>query len=194
MPIDYKNEIIFIHIPRNAGTSILRSFKMNYIGHHNWDDYKRLNSYWMINKYKKFCVFRDPLKRFISSYNYASMEKSFWHPDIAGIHKDYDICKKLDINGIARLLERGVELWHESWIPQNYWIQGLDDILILKYENISQDIQKVYPNASLNYDNVSEELSHNITDYTKQFIKEFYKKDYEIWEKLLSSNGTKTKR
>ena len=119
MPVDYKNEIIFIHIPRNAGTSILRSFKMNYIGHHNWDDYKRLNSYWMINKYKKFCVFRDPLERFISSYNYASMEKSFWHPDIAGIHNDYDICKKLDINGIARLLERGVELWHESWIPQN---------------------------------------------------------------------------
>ena len=184
MPIDYKNEIIFIHIPRNAGTSILRSFKMNYIGHHNWDDYKRLNSYWMINKYKKFCVFRDPLKRFISSYNYASMEKSFWHPDIAGIHKDYDICKKLDINGIARLLERGVELWHESWIPQNYWIQGLDDILILKYENISLDIQKVYPNASLYYDNVSEKLSHDITDYTKQFIREFYKKDYEIWESI----------
>ncbi len=183
MPIDYKNKIVFIHIPRNAGTSILQSFNMERIGHHRWHEYKHLlQDDW--NEYKKFCVFRDPLERFISAYNYASMEKSFWHPDITGIHNDYDVCKKLDINGIARLLERGTTLWHESWIPQNTWIRGLDDILILKYENIQRDIQKVYPNVSLSHDNTSEKLYHNITEYTKQFIREFYKKDYEVRKKI----------
>ena len=45
MPIDRENKVIFIHVPRCAGTSIIKAVnnefgKMDHIGHHFWEDYK----------------------------------------------------------------------------------------------------------------------------------------------------------
>ena len=192
MPIDRENKVIFIHVPRCAGTSIIKAVnnefgKMDHIGHHFWEDYKPYLSEWDWNDYTKFCVFRDPLERFLSAYRYAQMERSFWHDRDTQKHHDYDICKSVDINVLARLLEKGTSLWHESWAPQSSWINGLRDKIILKFENIQQEIKKIYPNLEVLWKvNSSNKYAMTIhpNDYTKNFLREYYQKDYKIWENL----------
>lgn len=68
--VDIDNEIIFIHIPKTAGTSILKHYyNINHNGHfrqchyRTWDKNK-------FEKYKKICVVRNPWDRFISAYMY----------------------------------------------------------------------------------------------------------------------------
>tara|TARA_B100000029_G_scaffold439434_1_gene455981 strand:- start:781 stop:1365 length:585 start_codon:yes stop_codon:yes gene_type:complete len=192
MPIDRENKVVFIHIPRCAGTTILKTVseehgRMEHIGHHFWEDYKSYLSEWDWNDYRKFCIFRDPLERFLSAYRYAQLEKSVWHDRDTQKHHDYDICKSVDINVLARLLEKGTTLWHESWTTQSSWINGLRDKTILKFENIVHEIKKIYPNLKLSKTlNSSKKYAITIppNDYTKNFLREYYQKDYKIWENL----------
>ena len=39
MPVDHKRKLIFIHIPKNAGTSIEKHCDMNDTGHKSWKYY-----------------------------------------------------------------------------------------------------------------------------------------------------------
>ena len=57
------------------------------------------------------------------------MTKSYWHnaiePDkaIYGIHPDFTICSKLDINSLCSELSKGsLKLKHQGWYPQHLWI------------------------------------------------------------------------
>ena len=68
MTICHERRLIFIHIPKNAGTSIIGSMGVeNIFIDKTIDEYKEhYVEYW--DNYKKFTVIRDPIDRFISAY------------------------------------------------------------------------------------------------------------------------------
>ena len=82
MTICHKRKLIFIHIPKNAGTSIIKAMcprpeREEVVFDKTIEEYKEYyGEYW--DEYKKFTVIRDPIDRFISAYKYARMKESGW--------------------------------------------------------------------------------------------------------------------
>jgi chondroitin 4-sulfotransferase 11 len=70
----YQYKCIFIHIPKNAGTSILYLLNNNtHIDrdHHKYLDYQRSDPN-RFNEYHKFCIIRNPWDRLLSAYHYLA--------------------------------------------------------------------------------------------------------------------------
>jgi len=191
MPVDHKRKLIFVHIPKNAGTSIEKYCDMNDTGHHNWKYYfSKYLSEW--NEYTSFAVIRDPIDRFISCYRYARMTKSYWHnaiePDkaIYGIHPDYKICSRLDINSFCSELFYGsVKLKHPSWSPQHLWIIEDGEVKInrlVSYENIDKELEifGIYNLPKKNFSQGSKEV--NLSDENKKFMQKVYSQDYKLFD------------
>jgi hypothetical protein len=108
MPYSDKHKLIFIHIPKNAGTAITTSLEMNDVGHHKWEYYK--NKYpekWAT--YTKIAVLRNPWDRVVSNYEYARMEESHWHSTTGKAryskHPDLDLLK--DKSSITVVMQDG---------------------------------------------------------------------------------------
>ena len=80
MTICHERNLIFVHIPKNAGTSIIKAMATeveNIFMDATIEEYKEhYKDYW--DKYKKFTVIRDPIDRFISAYKFARMKESGW--------------------------------------------------------------------------------------------------------------------
>ena len=107
MPISHKHKVIFIHIPKNAGTSVLEALGIQEFGHRKWFEYQYdYPNEW--ETYLKFAIVRNPFDRFVSNYEYAKMEKSYWHDvdgnSISGKHKDFDICSNNPFKKVVKLL------------------------------------------------------------------------------------------
>ena len=72
MIIDEEN-LIFVHIPKNAGTSICRYFNYLATYHETIYDFKETfpDKY---NSYKKFAIVRNPYDRMVSWYFHLKKE------------------------------------------------------------------------------------------------------------------------
>ncbi len=120
MPISHEHKLVFVHIPKNAGTSITKAFNMVHEGHHQIQEYSQI----LDLGYKSFCIVRNPWDRVVSCYEYAKMDLSFYHSiegdSIWGKHVDYDKLKGASFEECVALLESG-ELKHQGWGPQHVW-------------------------------------------------------------------------
>lgn len=67
----HKHKAIFIHIPKNAGTSVLKLLMGESINrdHLTFREFEQSNSY-LFDKYYKFCFSRNPYDRAVSTYEY----------------------------------------------------------------------------------------------------------------------------
>ena len=183
-----------VHIPKNAGTSIEICLGMEESGHGDWEHYaEKFPSEW--EEYRSFSVLRDPVDRFVSSYNYATMENSYWHstdPSIDseyGKHIDYDTCSKYDINElIAPWLAGDIELQHPSWCHQYTWIMK-DNLVAVDYlasfKNIADAISILVPSVKLDKINSStSKRSDRLTDENKKLIEKYYDFDCDLYSQL----------
>lgn len=127
MPISDKNQSIFIHLPRSAGTSISEALEMYQRGHYSVQFYSReVPEKW--EEYKIFTVVRNPYDRFVSCYEYAKMDESYHHSKDGnarhGKHPDYDLL-------VDKSFEECVELYYSSperfdsktWPQQTDWLE-----------------------------------------------------------------------
>ena len=134
MPISDKYKLIFVHIPKNAGTAITNTLEMVDIGHHGWSYYK--NKYpnkW--KNYKKISVIRNPWDRVVSCYEYAKMDKSYWHAKEgkarAGKHLDYDLLKDKSFEQCLDILKHTPQrLKHQGWRNQSDYIYHNDQLMV----------------------------------------------------------------
>lgn len=199
--IKYDKNYIFIHIPKNAGTSI-----ENIIGGSSHNTILDISKKVDINKYFKWCVCREPFSRLISSYCY-SRYKGFVSKYIAFDEYAKFACNEIiKYNGayteseLVKYSDKFIKK-HKSRIfhslPQYFFITINNELcidFICKMENIDYDILKInniVGTLQLNKDNVTppciektlydEKIQYD--EELKDLIIEAYNIDFRFFEK-----------
>jgi hypothetical protein len=125
--ISEPHRLIFLHVPKAAGTSIKRVLDLPGGGHPTWQYFaKHFPEQW--RSYRKFTVVRNPWDRVVSAFAYAQMPESHWHGEGKAAHPDAETLKGKSFADCVQLLctERAA-LKHESWHPQYLWMVGTQD-------------------------------------------------------------------
>jgi len=206
MLISHKHKAIFIHVPKTAGTSIVKALKpFDFTIHFkifnspfytkemlqkgtafcSKEAIKRLDivtdtEIW--NKYFKFCFVRNPWDRFVSGYKKPGNTIPF-------------VCKKKDNNNFAdycrNLPDESPILWHTK-LSQTEHITGEKGNIMVdfvgRFENLQRDFNTIcdkigIKRVRLAWTNMSwhRHYSEYYDDETKEIIAKRYKKDIEMF-------------
>jgi hypothetical protein len=189
MTINHEKKLIFIHIPKNAGTSIIKSMGVNNVYmDKKFQEYKEhYKEYW--NHYTKFTVVRDPLDRIISSYKFSRMDESSWFSTKIGeeeVHPHYEICQNMNINEYINFLYSDRNN-HTLWtFPQTFFIQNksneISEIdIIIRYENLLSGLKKIGIDSieHLNKSKIENEELLKIHKKSRNLLYEMYYDDYK---------------
>lgn len=183
---------IFIHIPKNAGTSILNAFGVKNANHEKWYFYKK-NYPKKWGAYLRFGVVRNPWDRLVSNYEYAKLEKSYWHSAdanaIYGKHKDYELLKNKSFDEAIWLLKKNPRLFkHQGWGNQFSYLYDkklMPQAKVLRFENIEAEFNEIFPLLKLPKTNVSR-TSNDYKQYydkkTIQLVESIYKTDIKLFK------------
>ena len=203
--ISFKHKFIFIHIPKTAGTSIVKSLslysediinsngnikpslelirlarekniRINNYKHFTYNQYKQL----LGDKIKDFFIFstiRTPYERIPSIYYYSN---------ITGV----------SLTGFIGAIQNGVHIIPSIGIQQNMidtFIGDVEDIFLLRFENLNEDWKNLLdklnlPYLSLDYLNIGRRIDYNnlyrdsrlLVVINKVFGEEIEKYGYEI--------------
>jgi hypothetical protein len=190
MTINHEKKLIFIHIPKNAGTSIIKAMgcENNFYVDKPIHEYKKhYEEYW--NFYKKFTVIRDPIDRFISAYKFARMKESGWFSatgeENLQKHCHYDICNSMNINQYVEYIftnpkEMNIWLIPQSWVISNENNKIEIDYMV-KYENLLEDLHKIGLDSieKLNQSKIKDETQIKLTKKSKILLSQIYSIDYQ---------------
>jgi len=92
-------EVTFVHIPKTGGSSFIGEKNINYAGHKNGNDALLIFPDTDI----LFAVLRNPMERFVSTYNYVRMPNSIWHKSGSNTeHPDFNTIIDRDLNYVVR--------------------------------------------------------------------------------------------
>ena len=201
--INIQRQCVFIHIPKNGGTSVSQALGYTRTSHRTILQYKKIMTPKDFAVYFKFCFTRNPWARFLSLYNYARMTESLYHsstkPEAAlyGKHLDYDLLRDATLNECAHYLQEGKLLHDKScnhWHPQVNWILDSQGKLLAdfvgKVENMEQDFNyicdKLCLTSSLSMQNTSSTGPRDPDYYrcffdqeTKRIVADYYKDDID---------------
>jgi hypothetical protein len=191
MTINHEKKLIFIHIPKNAGTSIIDAiakkpediFMDNVLVEYK----KHYKDYW--DTYTKFSVIRDPTDRFISSYKFSRMNENFWFSSNSKSkkHPHYDICTSMNINEYVKYLyDNPKKLKENGWlIPQSFIISNeknqIEVDFFVRYENLLSDLKKIniYNLKKINSSKIEDLSLINLTKKSKILLSQIYDIDYK---------------
>jgi hypothetical protein len=189
MPISHKHKIIFIHIPKNAGTSISTALEMSDIGHHFWSYYfKKYSNEW--NSYTKIAVIRNPWERVVSCYEYSKMEESYWH-SLSGNpkhpkHPDLDLLKNVSFDDCVKMLYSSPDLFkHHGWFNQSDYIFNKNRLVVNELINHKNVENKIHELTGVK---IQKKNSSNHGDYKKYYndetikiVSKIYNRDIKIF-------------
>lgn len=196
--VNIEQSVIFIHIPKNAGSSISEAFGFKHVNHSTYLQLEAVVGESDIRDFYTFTFVRNPYDRFISLYHYARLTESKYHssinPDKAmyGKHLDYDLLKDADVKDCAIYLIEG-KLKHDNswlhWQPQVNWLKDKNGEILIdfvgRYENLEVDYHKIAKrlgiDAELKHHNKSRNNHSSYRDLfdkdTKKIIEEYYEED-----------------
>lgn len=209
MVISKKHKFIFIHIPKNAGTSIASSLTdlikenkhwavSNSTKHQNLRDlilikenssiYDKIFKDSSFLDYYKFAIVRNPYDRMISLYNYL---------------KKYEVRKEIhtvdNFETFINLLKQNdswVSKLHSTKLQLSYLLDSNDNIAvdyIGRYEDLNNSIKEIeekllieIPLKRLNY---SSKKSFDFNEYynksTMQIVNDKFKEDFEVFNYIV---------
>lgn len=199
--IDHRRKIIFIHVPKCAGTALAKALGFSGASHDTAAEYRDWAGPARFYGYRKVAFVRDPISRFVSLYNYARMDTSYHHDNLKpecgrhGRHLDWELVRDIDINTCVRLLIAG-RLRHSrlqvQWWPQTRWlaINGqLKADFIGRVETMEQDVERLgqflgITPAELGQVNASERTSgaEALSPASIDLLRLYYQTDYELFD------------
>lgn len=190
-------ELCFIHIPKNSGTSVGKALGFMHTYHTTLIQATDILGSEKFGKCITIAIVRNPWDRFVSLYNYAKLEESYYHsannPDKAlyGKHLDYNLLKDASLKECARFLKEG-KLKHDQnwlhWRPQVDWLVDGDGNIgvdyLLRFETLQHDFaefaKKVGIQERLDKLNQSGKRRHYrelIDDETREILDTYYHED-----------------
>lgn len=164
----------FVHIPKTGGVSIWHAVGLPHnIGHYQYT-HRNLDVF-------SFCVFRDPVERFISAFTYLKnggqnyrdkTESEEWIGD-------------LEIGDFVETRLQQATWVQQHFRPQVYWIpEGVDRIFC--FNNLNAEFKEKF-GIDLPRRNVTKHKKHNnLTQRQIQRIRKIYQLDQIIWDGLFS--------
>lgn len=161
----------FVHIPKTGGTSVCNALGITRIGH--WVYHRNFSEF-------SWCVFRDPVDRFLSAFN----------------HLKYNARNQLDKNNSATYIQ-GKELSlfiktglvtaaenQQHFLPQIHWIpDGVTHIV--PFEKLNEGFKTMYQNIELPNVNHTERQETELTQKEIDIINRVYYVDKLIYESLI---------
>lgn len=177
-----KKKLLFIHIPKTAGTSI--SDSLNIPKDHTHRTLQKIISEKSdLNKYYKVAFVRNPYDRMVSLYN--EKKETGW------LYKNVDFKKFIQFiyTDISKISNDPNLKNHSK--PCTFWLKYDEQIImdyIGKFENLENDLNFI--NKTLNLDN--KKLQHlrkrNKMHYSKYYdeetiniVKKYHKEDLELF-------------
>jgi hypothetical protein len=190
MNVCHKNKILFVHVPKSAGTSIAKPLGLT--PEHLTQDtiidtqLKGRN----ISEYYKFCFVRNPWDRFVSLYHYVCDGSEMWNTSSygKGPHIDFKTFCKVCRNGC---IIANHHVWNVHYNPQlsfinvPAWSESSKSIdYIGRFENLQEDLNQICKNAGIKPFQVphKNKTKHkHYTEYynneTRQIVAEKYAED-----------------
>lgn len=189
MTINHEKKLIFVHIPKNAGTSIIEAMGIeNIFMDKTIEEYKEhYKDYW--NEYTKFTTVRDPIDRFISAYKFARMKESGWF-SVTGEeglekHEHYELCNSMDINEYVSHIYENPKKFNRWIAPQTFIISNKNNEIeidyFVRYENLLEDLKQIGIESikKLNFSKIDDESLIHLTKKSKNMLYDIYDVDYQ---------------
>jgi hypothetical protein len=170
MAISHVKKIIFIHIAKTGGTSIVRTPDYRFIvdGHKSVMHYKEKHTD-IFQEYFKICLVRNPWDRFVSMYAYVNTKESYYHTTDKP-HPDYEKIKGMSFDTVLDLLVQGeLDSSQFGWLPQSPQVKNeqsniqVDHIFKTEDMSINREFLKFFP--TVQHLNKSIRRSANYRDY-----------------------------
>ncbi len=190
--ISHRYRCIFIHIPKNAGTSIRSALGLRGGGHRPWR-YHATGQPQIWRQYTSFAVVRNPWDRAVSAYHHATMQDSHWHKRQSLSHPDYRVLADKSFEECLSILcHQPGRLSHESWLDQTHWIVDAESpegtIMVetlLRYETLADDFAKLCRRLridcdalpTLNRSQRSQDYRSHYTEQTRKMVEQLYAAD-----------------
>ena len=167
---------IFIHIPKNAGTSFSKKYCGNEVGHRN------ANSYDIKELKNSVAIIRNPYNRLKSCYKYFKMDNNYWSKKY-GNAKYHEYCKKNSFKKFVEDLHSNKISFDIHLHPQVSFLKknGVIYTKLIKLENINEDFKKIFnKDIDLPLINKSKHIDIKIDTETKNKIYDIYKEDFDL--------------
>jgi len=194
-----EDRITFIHVPKNAGTSIVNFFKRSYktqslpTKHTTWS---QLPTEWQHNT---FCVVRNPYDRIVSLYKFQikvlerkqRLYPNFINPQLEELSKGFKNyvmnCQETIFK--KRLNYKNTDAKWTNWQQLKYLSGNFEKINILRYENLEKDftqllienrIKQNRPLQKLNVSRSNNDYKQFYDTETRKEVEKFYQEDIDI--------------
>jgi len=206
--------VVFLHIPKNAGTKIKKMYpKFNNKTH--WDSYPKQDE---IN----VAVIRNPTTRLQSIFSHIKyrqeVEKNAY--DLFNFETLHDLATAYyDINHKYHKKAVSIFKWDDTslqnykstaecsksvpcihWLPQYLYVDGYQPAIVdyfIRFEYLDEDITKLQKKGVLEHQNITNSKSRQtpnkyknlaeITPICNKLLNDIYKKDFTLWEKVNDS-------
>lgn len=160
MYVDQSRKLIFIHNPKTAGMSIVRSFNFPSTGFPNKFNHTRpaeaiafiFQQSW--SSFYSFCFVRNPWDRIASLYFF---HKSDHYAKIAGPNLSHQRAKAL---GFTEWMNVNIKERHKSlWfgLPQTEWSNSVSEIFM--FERLDETIPRIAATFSFDWDGSKENVT-----------------------------------
>ena len=192
-------KLIFIHIPRSAGTSVRVSLKkftkeqifpgIKNFSHQSFSQIININKTITHNR-TSFAVVRNPYERFVSIYRFANRPfklKKWFGSKAAEIANNIDTFEKF-----IELFSMPINLWQgkNHFTPQFEWVDGVECVFKIdekdKLNFFLQEFGALEPighfNRQKNYSGNNKMYRDFYNQNTKKIISKHFKKDFDIFK------------
>ncbi|GBR26081.1 hypothetical protein AA0473_1053 [Acetobacter orleanensis NRIC 0473] len=186
--------VLFIHVPKNAGTAISQALYKCSMRHESIRYYQK-HAPDMVRTLPSFALWRDPVERFLSSYDFirnGGGSHVSLHPSFAAHYAELTTLDRM-----IEYVESVSSIYHLDHVlrPQHWYLTDRHGNLAVKMLFDLKDIDRIHPfipglyAGEIKKINTTRRFTTNINISQKEKIINIYKDDYKIIESISQINA-----